>query len=141
MIRDGVLLVRVYAMICAGLGLDCLRVSMTGGIPMPEWTHGQAIYIIPGEVWSLVSFLPAAIVAAWVGSRHHALVCISAAISAITNLALGVFSADAAMGFIQSRVAFGAGLLWVAIAVMSAADWIGYRWCRWAREIVERIER
>lgn len=137
--HSGVLLVRVFAVICAVIGLDCLRLAMSGGIPMPEWTHGHAIYIVPGEVWSLLSLVPPLVVVILAGGDRHMLVAAMAAISGVVNLAIGIFSADAALGFIQSRVALGAGMMWVAIAVIAAADGALCRIKARAIEIIRRI--
>ena len=139
--RDGLLFIRIYALICVGLALDCLRVSLSGGIPMPEWTHGKAIWIIPGEAWALASLLPPLAVAVWVGTEHRLIVASSAMLAGTVNLALGVFSADAEMGFIQSRVAFGAGLLWVAIAAAALADMVECSWTKRAQRVLDDIER
>jgi hypothetical protein len=137
---DGVLFIRIYALAHVVLALDCLRVAMTGGVPMPEWTHGQAIYLIPAEVWAVASIIPPLMVFVFVRRRLW-VTALAALVAAVVQLSIGVFAADADFGFVLSRIAFGAGLLWLGIAVSAAAEATWGRWLTWARHIEARIRR
>lgn len=122
MIRKNVFVIRAYALICAALGLDCLRVALTGGIPMPIQTHGEAIYIIPGELWSSVALAQGMAVFWLASTRHYWLLFMAALVGGALDLALGVFAASAEFGFVLSRVSTGAGLLHLVIAAMAMHD-------------------
>lgn len=122
MIRQNVFVIRAYALICAALGLDCLRVALTGGIPMPVQTHGAAIYIIPGELWSSVALAQGLAVFWLAGTRHHWALFFAGMVGGFLDLALGVYAASAEFGFVLSRVSTGAGLLHLVIAAMALHD-------------------
>lgn len=122
MIRENLFVIRAYAMICAALGLDCLRVAVTGGIPMPLATHGTAIYTIPAELWSGLALAQGVAVLVLAGTERHWTLGLAALCGGILNIALGVYSASAEFGFVQSRVAFGAGLLHLVIAALALHD-------------------
>ena len=122
MSRHDVFVIRAYAMICAALGLDCLRVALTGGIPMPIQTHGEAIYIIPGELWSSVALAQGLAVFWLAGTRHHWALFFVGMIGGLLNLSLGVFAVSADFGFVMSRVSTGAGLLHLVIAALALRD-------------------
>lgn len=57
--RDGVLL---FSFGTLSMGLVFLWVSLTGGIPMPEETHGHAVYILPAELWAGVVIAHSALI-------------------------------------------------------------------------------
>lgn len=122
MIRQNLFVIRAYALICAALGMDCLRVALTGGIPMPVQTHGEAIYIIPGELWSSVAMAQGLAVFWLAGGHRHWALFFAGLVGGILNLALGVFAALAEFGFVLSRVATGAGLLHLVIAALALHD-------------------
>ena len=122
MIRKNVFVIRAYALICAALGLDCLRVALTGGIPMPIQTHGEAIYIIPGELWSSVALAQGVAVFVLASALRYWPLFFAALVGGMLNLALGVYAASAEFGFVLSRVSTGAGLLHLVIAAMALHD-------------------
>ena len=122
MIRKNVFVIRAYALICAALGLDCLRVALTGGIPMPIQTHGEAIYIIPGELWSSVALAQGVAVFVFASILRYWPLFFAALLGGMLNLALGVYAASAEFGFVLSRVSSGAGLLHLVIAAMALHD-------------------
>ena len=122
MIRKNVFVIRAYALICAALGLDCLRVALTGGIPMPVQTHGEAIYIIPGELWSSVALAQGVAVFVLASTLRYWPLFLAALVGGMLNLALGVYAASAEFGFVLSRVSTGAGLLHLVIAAMALHD-------------------
>lgn len=122
MIAGNLFVIRAYALICAALGLDCLRVALTGGIPMPIQTHGAAIYIIPGELWSSVALAQGLAVFWLAGTRHHWALFFAALSGGFLDLALGVYAASAEFGFVLSRVSTGAGLLHLVIAALALHD-------------------
>lgn len=122
MIAGNLFVIRAYALICAALGLDCLRVAMTGGIPMPIQTHGAAIYIIPGELWSSVALVQGLAVFWLAGTRHHWALFFAALAGGFLDLALGVYAASAEFGFVLSRVSTGAGMLHLVVAALALHD-------------------
>lgn len=141
MIRDGIFLLRCFALISVAVAVKCLLASISGGVPMPTETHGTAIHTIPAEAWSLVS-LAQAIAFFWlVGSRRYLSLAAVAAMGAIINLALAVFSARAEFGFIQSAVTGGIGVMHCVICIAAMVDALGCRIVRLAKMILERIDR
>lgn len=141
MIRDGVFLLRCFALISVAVAIKCLWASVTGGVPMPPETHGTAIHTIPAELWSLVS-LAQALAFFWLaGTRRYLSLAAVAAMGAFINLALAVFSARAEFGFIQSAVTGGIGVMHCVICVAALVDALGCRIVRLARMILERVDQ
>jgi len=140
MIRENAFMIRAFALICAALALDCFRVSIWGGNPMPLDTHGEAIYIIPGERWSLGSLLQAVGACDLDGLRQRWPLALFALAGAVINIALAVYSAAAEFGFVQSRVAMGAGLLWLTISVLAAFEGYACRLVKSAGAIIRNME-
>lgn len=122
MVASNLFLIRAYALICAALALDCLRVSLGGGIPMPPETHGGAMYAIPGELWSAASLAQGLMLWCIAGSGRHVGTFAVGLVGGIINISLAVFSSEAAFGFIQSRIAAGAGMLHLAISGLALLD-------------------
>ncbi|WWT39545.1 hypothetical protein [Microcystis phage Mae-JY02] len=140
MIRENLFLIRSYAVICAALGLDCLRVAVTGGIPMPLATHGTAIHTIPAELWSGIALAQGVAVLVLAGTERHWALGLAALFGGVLNIALGVYSASAEFGFVQSRVAFGAGLLHLVIAALAFHDARRCSLLRRMRRMEARVE-
>lgn len=140
MIRDGVFLLRVFALISLGVAIECLRAAMTGGVPMPPETHSGAMYAIPAELWSWVSLIQAVAFFAIAGTKQHLTLASVAFFGAVINLALAVFSARAEFGFIQSRVTGGVGLMHCAICVAALIDALGDRLICRAKALVKILE-
>lgn len=136
MIRDGVFLLRVFALISLLVAIDCLRMALLGGVPMPPETHSGAMYAIPAELWATVSLAQAIAFFALAGTRDYLKLSVVAGLGAIINLALAVFSARAEFGFIQSRVTGGIGMMHCAICVAALIDALGDRLICRARALI-----
>lgn len=127
MIRDGVFLLRCFALISVWVAIKCLWASVNGGVPMPPETHGSAMHTIPAEMWSLVS-LAQALAFFWLaGSRNYLALASIAGLGAVINLALAIFSARAEFGFIQSAVTGGIGVMHCVICLAALVDAVGCR--------------
>lgn len=139
MIRDGVFLLRCWALISLWVALACFWRSLQGGVPMPPETHSSAMYAIPAEVWALGS-LAQALAFFWVvGTRRYLTMAAIASIGAVVNLALAVFSNRAEFGFIQSLVSGGVGMMHCVIVVAALVDALGCRIVLRAERIVARV--
>ena len=117
MIRDGVFQLRVFALISLVVAFDCLRMAFYGGIPMPPETYGGAMYAIPAELWAAVSVSQALAFFVLLGTQHYFKLALVAFVGAVVNLALALFSTEAAFGFLQSRVYGGIGLMCICAIV------------------------
>ena len=127
MIRDGVFLLRAFALISVWVAVGCLWKSLTGGVPMPPETHGGAMYAIPAELWSMVSLAQAIAFFMLAATRDYLKLSAVAAVGAVINVALAVFSNRAEFGFIQSMVTGGVGLMHCVICVAALIDALGDR--------------
>jgi hypothetical protein len=125
MIRDGVFQLRVFALISLVVAFDCFRMAFYGGIPMPPETYGGAMYAIPAEVWAAVSVSQALAFFVLAGTQHYFKLALVAFVGAVVNLALALFSTEAAFGFLQSRVYGGIGLMHCAICICAIVDCVG----------------
>lgn len=140
MIRDGVFLLRAFALISVWVAVVCLWKSVTGGVPMPPETHGGAMYAIPAELWSLVSLAQAVAFFVVAGSSRYGLIAVTASGGAVINLALAVFSARAEFGFIQSAVTGGIGVMHCVIVVAALIDAMGCQLVARAKALIHALE-
>lgn len=122
MTLGNLLAIRAFALISAALAADCLRLALTGGVPMPVQTHGTAIFEIPAEVWSGASLGQALALFASTFIKRAWFTATAAACGAIITIALAVFAAQAQFGFITSRIAFGVGCLHLLIVAAVIHD-------------------
>lgn len=104
------------------MGLECLRMSLMGGVPMPPETHGSAMYEIPAEVWAfiVISQSAALMIGAWRGSAL--LVAVAGFWGGMVYLALFVMADHAALGFLVSRGSAVFGVLNTAAAAAAMLD-------------------
>ena len=136
MVGRNLLAIRAFALISAALAADCLRASLTGGIPMPPETHGTAMYEIPALVWSGASLAQAVALFVVAGTRWRGLTAVVALWGAVITLALAQFAGQAEFGFILSRIAAGVGCLHLLIVAASVYDLVTDR----LRRALDRIE-
>lgn len=117
--RDAIMLLGAALFL---MGMECLRLSLTGGVPMPPETHGSAMYEIPAETWALVVLAQSTTMAigAWRGSA--ALVAASGLAGGMIYLALAVMADQASLGFLVSRGAAVFGVLNTAAAAAGFLD-------------------
>jgi len=104
------------------MGLDCLRMSLMGGVPMPPETHGSAMYEIPAELWGLIVIAQGAALL-WGAYGNHAMtVMVAGIIGGLLYYALFAMADQASLGFIVSRGAFVFGMLNTAAASAATLD-------------------
>lgn len=140
MIRDGVFLLRCFALISVLIAAKSLWASLNGGVPMPPETHSGAMYAIPAEMWSLVSLAQALLFFWLAGTRRYLALALVAAVGATINLALAVFSANATFGFIQYHVTGGIGVMHCVICVSALVDAVGCRLVARAKMLIHALE-
>lgn len=104
------------------MGVECLRLSLMGGVPMPPETHGSAMYQIPAETWALVVLAQSA--ALFIGARldSSAIVAAAGMTGGLIYLALFVMADQASLGFLVSRGAAVFGVLNTAAAAAGILD-------------------
>ncbi|MGL4319558.1 MAG: hypothetical protein ACRCS3_01720 [Paracoccaceae bacterium] len=119
------------------LGGSCLAESLSGGVPMPQETHGGAMYTIPAELWSGIVLMTAAMISVGVITDRLWMTFVGGLIGAITYWALFVFADYASFGFLLSRGSGVLGVLHVGIAVAAAFDMV----CRWAAAGIEEYAK
>lgn len=109
------------------MGLDCLRMSIMGGVPMPKETHSTAMYEIPAEVWGLVVIGQSGLLFA--GAYMHWRGVIAAA--GVLGGLIYLMADQASLGFIVSRGAAVFSILNTAAATAALldmfADWLQHQ--------------
>ena len=104
------------------MGLDCLRMSMMGGVPMPKETHGSAMYEIPAEVWGLVVIGQSGLLFAGAFRQWRGVIASAGVLGGLIYLALSVMADQASVGFIVSRGAAVFGILNTTAAAAALLD-------------------
>ena len=124
---NGRVVVAAYAIICFLVGLASLKMSISGGIPMPPETHGDAMYIIPGELWSVVSMAQGLLMLWAISFSRWGVLAFACVIGAAIDTAIAVMAETASFGFLTSLIAGGAGLLHAVIAILAVQEAIGHK--------------
>ena len=113
------------------MGLDCLRMSIMGGVPMPKETHGSAMYEIPAEVWGLVVIGQSGLLFAGAYMHWKGVIAAAGVLGGLIYLALSVMADQASLGFIVSRGAAVFGILNTSAAAAALldmfADWLQHQ--------------
>ena len=117
--RDAIMLLGASLLV---MGLDCLRMSLMGGVPMPPETHGSAMYEIPAEVWGLVVIAQSGALLWGAWYRCPRIIAAAGITGGLLYHALFVMADQAAMGFIVSRGAMVFGVLNTAAGVAGLLD-------------------
>lgn len=121
-VADNTLMIRALAIACTAVGVECLRSSLTGGIPMPPETHGGAMYAIPGELWSVVTITFGGLMYWATKPQNLWLLAFASFGGALINMLIAHFSAIAEFGFIQSRVSWGVGVIHLIVACLAVVE-------------------
>ena len=117
--QDAIMLLGVTLFL---MGLECLRMSLTGGVPMPPETHGTAMYQTPAEAWALIVLAQsgALILGAKIGCPP--LVAAAGLFGGLLYLALFTMADQAALGSLVSRGSAVFGVLNTAAAAAAFLD-------------------
>lgn len=112
----------LWGVMMALMGLACMAVALSGGVPMPPQTYSSAMYIIPAWVWALAVIAQGAGLCLAAIRRSPTAVALAGLGGAVIYLALGVFSWQAEYGFVLSLGAAAWGVMHCAIVVAALID-------------------
>lgn len=136
--RDAIMLLGASLLV---MGLDCLRMSIMGGVPMPVETHGSAMYEIPAEAWGLVVIAQAGLLMWGAWCRCPRLIALAGIAGGLLYHALFIMADQASLGFIVSRGAMVFGVLNTAAGIAGLLDVLA-RWLEHQMELaMDWIER
>lgn len=126
------------------MGLECLRMSLAGGVPMPPETHGTAMYQTPAEVWALIVLAQSGLLVLGAWHRLPWLVAGAGMFGGMLYLALFFMADNAALGFLVSRGSAVFGVLNTAAAAAGIFDmlagWLS-RQIEAAAQMIEDLNR
>ena len=121
--RDAIMLLALALFV---MGLECFRMAIMGGVPMPPETHGSAMYEMPAEAWAgiVIGQSGALFFGAW--RRLPKMIAMAGFVGGILYLALWVMADQASLGFIVSRGAAVFGVLNTAAATAAIFDMVAH---------------